>query len=188
MRNLFLKATMCLLVLMTLPHQLTHAYQDEYRIDETDMLLPEFKMKSFKDGNKFLTNEDIIGEVSLIVVFATWCPPCKKEHPVLVKYQKKYDIKMYGIAVRDKVDKLEKFLDKHGNPFEFIGFDRRFKTFEKFIDATTIAPFENNLKNSIPTMMIVDKKGHVRYVRQNSTYDDEFQEYVYPLIQKLRAE
>ena len=46
---------------------------------------PAFELSSLEDESKRLSNEDLLGQVSLLNVWATWCPSCKAEHPYLVK-------------------------------------------------------------------------------------------------------
>ena len=60
-------------------------------------------------------------EFKIINFFASWCPPCKVEHPNLMKLSKKF--KIYGIAKKDSDIKIKNWLEKAGNPFEAIGHD-----------------------------------------------------------------
>ena len=60
-------------------------------------------------------------EFKIINFFASWCPPCKVEHPNLMKLSKKF--KIYGIAKKDSDAEIKNWLEKAGNPFEAIGHD-----------------------------------------------------------------
>lgn len=51
--------------------------------------MPEFTLESVRDG-KTVSSESFDGKVLLLIFFATWCPPCAEEVPVLVKLQDDY--------------------------------------------------------------------------------------------------
>ncbi|OGL47849.1 MAG: hypothetical protein A2161_19555 [Candidatus Schekmanbacteria bacterium RBG_13_48_7] len=48
---------------------------------------------SSQDLQKMTTEKNLMGKVTIIDFWATWCPPCKKQIPVLVKLQSKYKSK-----------------------------------------------------------------------------------------------
>ena len=84
--------------------------------------IPEFKLEKtsffpfFEKSNLIDNKENII-----INFFASWCPPCKIEHPNLLKLSKEF--KIYGIAKKDNDMKIRDWLNKSGNPFKAIGMD-----------------------------------------------------------------
>ena len=83
--------------------------------------VPKFTLKK-SDLFKSFTREDLLKDNKKIVnFFASWCPPCKIEHPNLLKLSEK--VKIYGIAKKDNDKEIEKWFEKSGNPFEKIGLD-----------------------------------------------------------------
>lgn len=62
------------------------------------------------------------GEVKLVNFFASWCAPCRLEHPVLVSLAEE-GIPVYGIAYKDEPANSVAFLEELGNPFTAIGQD-----------------------------------------------------------------
>ena len=84
--------------------------------------IPEFKIESIKQYESFSSADLKSDEIKVVNFFASWCPPCKVEHPQLKKLSEKY--KLYGIAKKDEIRNLTKWLDDLGNPFVKIGLDK----------------------------------------------------------------
>ncbi len=83
--------------------------------------VPKFTLNK-SDLFKSFAREDLLKDNKKIVnFFASWCPPCKVEHPNLLKLSEK--VKIYGIAKKDNDKEIEKWFKKSGNPFEKIGLD-----------------------------------------------------------------
>ena len=82
--------------------------------------IPEFSIKSL-EGEKF-TNLDLENkEVVVLNFFASWCPPCRIEHPQLLKLSNNTPV--FGIAKKNKKKDLLPWLDELGSPYEIIGMD-----------------------------------------------------------------
>ena len=63
------------------------------------------------------------GEVALVNFFASWCIPCKYEHPVLMRFAEDRVVRVLGINYRDKPENARRWLARLGNPYERIGAD-----------------------------------------------------------------
>ena len=82
---------------------------------------PEFQLKPLKNYD-VLTQKDLQKkEIKIINFFASWCPPCKVEHPQLIELSKSFNL--YGIAKKDKPQELLTWLEELGNPFKKVGLD-----------------------------------------------------------------
>ena len=86
--------------------------------------LPIFKVKDF------ITNTDvdstkIFGEESYYIlnIWASWCVPCRKEHPLLMELNKNKSIKLIGLNYRDNLNNAKKFINELGNPYTQILID-----------------------------------------------------------------
>lgn len=70
-----------------------------------------------------LTDAAIAGKLSLVNVWASWCVPCRQEHPVLLELALDPRVELVGINYKDKNDNALKFLGELGNPFAAVGVD-----------------------------------------------------------------
>lgn len=61
------------------------------------------------------------GQVKLVNYWASWCAPCRAEHPLLDELSA--EVPVYGINYRDQPDRALAFLDELGNPFAASGAD-----------------------------------------------------------------
>lgn len=62
------------------------------------------------------------GKIKLVNFWASWCAPCRVEHPTLTALAEE-GIAIYGINYKDKPDAAQRFLDELGNPYTAIGAD-----------------------------------------------------------------
>ena len=63
------------------------------------------------------------GQVSLVNVFASWCVPCRAEHPYLMQLAAESEVQMLGINQKDAPENAAKFLAELGNPYDAVGGD-----------------------------------------------------------------
>lgn len=75
-----------------------------------------------------LTDAAIKGKLALVNVWASWCVPCRQEHPVLLELSRDPRITLVGINYKDKNDNALKFLAELGNPFAAVGIDPQGKS------------------------------------------------------------
>jgi cytochrome c biogenesis protein CcmG, thiol:disulfide interchange protein DsbE len=63
------------------------------------------------------------GKVVVVNVWASWCGPCRQEHPALMELAKDPSIRVVGINYKDDPDNARRFLGQFGNPFAAVGTD-----------------------------------------------------------------
>ena len=66
----------------------------------------------------------LAGEPTIVNVFASWCIPCRDEHPLLESLKADTGIRMYGINHSDAPENARAFLAELGNPYDAVGADR----------------------------------------------------------------
>ena len=85
--------------------------------------LTNFQLKSFYDNKIFIYKDFKENNFTLINFWASWCAPCRVEHPVLIKLSKEKNLKILGINFKDKKANASKFLETLGNPYDFLAKD-----------------------------------------------------------------
>ena len=86
--------------------------------------LPNFEAKNFS-SNININSKKIFEEDSFYIlnIWASWCIPCRKEHPLLMKLSKNKKIKLIGLNYKDNSNNARKFINKFGNPYSQILID-----------------------------------------------------------------
>jgi len=70
-----------------------------------------------------LSDADFKGRVTVVNVWASWCVPCRQEHPALIELAKNPTVRVVGINYKDNPENARRFLGSLGNPFAAIGID-----------------------------------------------------------------
>jgi cytochrome c biogenesis protein CcmG/thiol:disulfide interchange protein DsbE len=96
-----------------------------------------------------LSAADLKGRVSVVNVFASWCPPCLAEHPFIVALAKDKRLQVVGLNYKDREDKAVAWLAEHGNPYARIGADRDGRV---ALDWGLVA---------VPETYVVDRQGRI---------------------------
>ena len=88
--------------------------------------IPEFISKTFFK-KKSLNSMDIFNENKfyLLNIWASWCVPCRNEHPLLVNLSKNKKIEIIGLNYKDNLNNAERFINELGNPYSIILLDRK---------------------------------------------------------------
>ena len=79
-----------------------------------DKPIPEFSLPGLNGPGPGLSAADLRAEEGLVLVnfFASWCAPCRVEHPQLEKLTREYGVRIYGISHKDKPEDSLRFLDR----------------------------------------------------------------------------
>ena len=99
-------------------------------------------------------------QVTIINFWASWCPPCRVEHPQLEQISKINDVKIIGVNYKDKEIAALDFLVKYGNPFsKLAGLPVKIIYVDKPLGRNAI---EWGVYG-VPETFILNKKGHIIY-------------------------
>jgi cytochrome c biogenesis protein CcmG/thiol:disulfide interchange protein DsbE len=121
-----------------------------------------------------LSSADLSGEVTLVNVFASWCGPCRIEHPLLMEIAEMDNINLYGINYKDDPAIARDWLTELGDPFTRIGADRDGRV------AIELGVY------GVPETFLIDREGRVRYKHVGPISEEVWSRELLPLIRNLR--
>ncbi len=101
-----------------------------------------------------ITKKDLVGQITLINFWATWCGPCRLEIPELVELQNHYtdqDVQIIGVSVDRSMNPIPSFLDQYKVNYPIAMYTANHIDFFGHVSA-------------IPTTFILDKKARVAHV------------------------
>ncbi len=87
--------------------------------------IPQFFATSFYSKKQIESKNIFNAEKYYILnIWASWCVPCRDEHPILFDLSKNEKLEIIGLNYKDKVSNAENFLEELGNPYKQILLDR----------------------------------------------------------------
>jgi len=86
--------------------------------------IPIFEAKDF-NSSSYLNSEKIFEEdiFYIVNIWASWCVPCRTEHPLLMKLSKNHSVKLVGLNYKDSLNNAKNFINEFGNPYSQIIID-----------------------------------------------------------------
>jgi len=85
---------------------------------------PDFDLPRLLEPNARLSLDDLKGRVSLVNVWASWCPGCAREHDMLMAIAEQTGVPLYGLNWKDERQPAVKWLQQRGNPYQAVAVDR----------------------------------------------------------------
>ena len=85
--------------------------------------LPDFTLAKLREPQQTLSHTDLIGKISLLNAWATWCVECRREHPVLVAIAREGKVPVYGLNYKDQRTDALQWLQRLGDPYVASAFD-----------------------------------------------------------------
>ena len=87
--------------------------------------IPTFIAKDF-NSNDYVNSDKIFEDnvFYIVNIWASWCIPCRKEHPLLMELSEDQSIKLVGLNYKDNLDNAKKFINELGNPYSQIIVDK----------------------------------------------------------------
>lgn len=109
----------------------------------------------------------------LLNVFASWCVPCRAEHPILMRLAERDGVKVFGINYKDKPADARRFIGNLGNPYTRIG-----------ADPTGRAGIQLGVYG-VPETYVIGPSGKIRYKHTGPIDSKALNQKILPMLERL---
>ena len=136
---------------------------------------PAFELPLLMEPDKKFSEKTMLGRVWILNVWASWCPPCLVEHPVVTQVSRSGMAPVVGLNYKDKREDALPWLKRNGDPYQLIVFDGNGRI---GIDYGVYG---------VPETYVIDRQGVIRYKHIGPITADVVKKEMEPLVRKLNA-
>ena len=137
---------------------------------------PQFSAPVLGQSAALRKRDELLGKVWILNVWASWCAPCREEHPLLVAYAREPGAPtLIGLNYKDKPEAATQWLAQLGNPYA-----------ETLVDADGRIGIDYGVYG-VPETFVIDKGGVVRLKHVGPLTPDVLRDKIVPLVRKLNA-
>jgi len=134
---------------------------------------PPFDLPLLQQPDKRFSEKQMLGRVWILNVWASWCPPCLVEHPVVTRVARAGLAPVIGLNYKDAREEALPWLERNGNPYQLIVYDRDGRI---GIDYGVYG---------VPETYVIDRQGVIRYKHIGPLTAEVVQQKVEPLVKEL---
>jgi cytochrome c biogenesis protein CcmG/thiol:disulfide interchange protein DsbE len=138
-----------------------------------DKAAPAFTLPRVEDGAQRFDSKDMQGKVWLLNIWASWCGPCRAEHPVLVDFASQGVAPVVGLNYTDKLPDSVQWLKDHGNPYLASAFDGDGRVGMEYG------------VYGVPETFVIDKRGRIRFKHVGPVTPEVVRDKLLPLVREL---
>ena len=136
---------------------------------------PAFALARLDDPAQTIRRDDLLGQVWMLNVWASWCVACREEHPLLVEFAKSKMLPIYGLNYKDKRAAGQKWLADFGNPY-----------------AASLSDLDGRVGidfgvYGVPETFIIDRQGVVRFKQIGPVTPEVIRTKIEPLVRQLNG-
>lgn len=135
---------------------------------------PAFDLPQLHDPSKQFSNKEMLGQVWLLNVWASWCVSCRQEHPILMNLARQNIVPIYGLDYKDKRENGLAWLNNGGDPYVLSASDIEGRV---GIDYGVYG---------VPETYVIDKQGVIRYKEIGPVTDENLKNKILPLVAELQ--
>ena len=136
--------------------------------------VPEFDLPPVKGRTLGLSSRNLLGEVSLVNVFASWCVACRAEHPVFMELTRKKLVPLHGLNYKDAPDDAAQWLNTMGDPYTRTGAD---------LDGRVAIDWG---VYGVPETFVIGADGTIAYKHIGAVTEQALGQTIMPLVESLR--
>ncbi len=136
--------------------------------------VPNFNLPPVKGREMGLASINLVGDVVLVNVFASWCVACRAEHPIFMGLAKDKAVTIHGINYKDAPDDAAQWLSTMGDPYTRTGSD---------LDGRVAI---NWGVYGVPETFVIGANGIIAYKHIGAVTSEALSMTILPLVERLR--
>jgi cytochrome c oxidase cbb3-type subunit III len=136
---------------------------------------PGFLLPRLDDATRTFSPAQMRGRVWVLNLWASWCQPCREEHPLWVELARRGQVALVGLNHRDDARDAQEWLLRWGDPYALTAHDRSGQVAARL-----------NLQG-VPASIVIDAQGLVRHVHRGPVTRRVWVEELQPLIRRLQG-
>jgi cytochrome c biogenesis protein CcmG/thiol:disulfide interchange protein DsbE len=134
--------------------------------------VPQMDLPALAAGDPNLTTALLQGPgIKILNIWASWCGPCRVEHPKLMELAA-LGVTVYGINYKDDPAKARKFLTDLGDPFAIVGLDEKGRM-----------GIEWDVYG-VPETFVIDADGRITHKHAGPIMNDDLQTKILPAMRE----
>jgi cytochrome c biogenesis protein CcmG/thiol:disulfide interchange protein DsbE len=136
---------------------------------------PAFTLPLLGAPDRQLSAQELKGQVWVLNVWASWCVPCRQEHPLITELAKSGGVPVYGLNYKDKPTDASAWLAKLGDPYAATLSDR-----------DGLVGIDYGVYG-VPETFVIDRQGVIRLKHIGPVTPEAMRDKVLPMLAKLRS-
>ncbi len=136
---------------------------------------PAFKLAKLNDPSQSIGRDDLLGQVWMLNVWASWCAPCREEHPLVIDIARRKLLPVYGLNYKDQGPAARGWLANLGDPYTAT-----------LVDADGRVGIDFGVYG-VPETFIVDRQGIIRFKHTGPLTPEVLRSRIEPLIKELQG-
>ena len=136
---------------------------------------PAFNLARLDDATQTVSREDLLGQVWMLNVWASWCAPCREEHPLVIDIARRQLVPVYGLNYKDQAPAAKNWLAGLGNPYRAT-----------LVDSDGRVGIDYGVYG-VPETFIVDRQGFIRFKHTGPLTPDVLRTRIEPLLKELHG-
>jgi cytochrome c biogenesis protein CcmG/thiol:disulfide interchange protein DsbE len=134
---------------------------------------PAFELPLLAKPEQRFSEKTLLGKPWVLNVWASWCPPCLAEHPVVSQMSRAGLAPVVGLNYKDTREEALPWLERNGNPFQVVVFDPNGRI---GIDYGVYG---------VPETYVIDRAGIIRYKHIGPLTPEVVQQKIEPMLKEL---
>jgi cytochrome c biogenesis protein CcmG/thiol:disulfide interchange protein DsbE len=134
---------------------------------------PDFTLPRLDDAARNVKRDDLKGRAWVLNVWASWCAPCREEHPLWVDFARRSKVTIVGLNYKDQRGNALPWLRQLGDPYAMSLYDGDGKV---AIDWGVYG---------VPETFVMDRQGIVRFKHVGPVTPEVMREKIEPLLKAI---